>query len=561
MKILKHIAHVILSVCCTLTACSPNDTSRIAEAKAVVEERPDSAYMLLKSVEYMKLNGDKDKADYILTHAYANIGMEKSLMTDTLLPKAIAYYNHAGDTVSASQAIIAQAYHLRAIEDNRSAFELLDSVYQLPTTDIEERKHINKILLDFSFKDKDFNRSIYIINRHISILNNEEERFAFEMKKISPLNSLGRSVEAVALCDSLFTSPSAPETGSSEWSYMRINYAASLGEKRATAQKAIEVLEDVLNRLGKEVPPKQLLELYIPMVNLQLNAGNKAGARKYVDGIEKLGVDKSEYDAVAATYLDFLKIVLDYEEQGSLSPGQFTHVAHHLRKANTNLEIKRQERDDALESAYDLSRHNYELTISQQRLWLTLSAVVLTAVLATAAITYISHKRRQRLVDAEEKIETLEELVKSANNAAANDKQGLLKKLLLQQLGILKTFAESPTSQNQEALRKISNIGNADSPSDALIKWDDLYPTIDELYENFHKRLLEEFPGLFSEREMNIVCLMKAGFSTKEIGVLVQQTSNSVYVSKTSIRKKLGLGSKGDILAHLETRFNASEKA
>ncbi|WP_304960037.1 LuxR C-terminal-related transcriptional regulator, partial [Bacteroides caecimuris] len=294
-------------------------------------------------------------------------------------------------------------------------------------------------------------------------------------------------------------------------------------------------------------------------VNLQLNAGNLDEAERYVDRIANLDIDKSDYDVVAGAYLNFLKIVINYERIGVLSSSRLSNVAHNLRKVSNNLEIKKQERDDALESAYDLSRKKYELTIRHQRLWLTLSIVILIAVIATTLIAYVSHKRRQRLIDAEERIETLEELVKSAQNVASEDKQGLLKKLLLQHLGIIKTFAESPTSQNQEALRKISSVGSPDSNRDSLIKWDDFYPIIDELFENFHSNLISQHPNLFSEREINILCLLRAGFSTKEIGVLVEQTSNSIYVSKTSIRKKLGVGVKEDIISYFTSKSAAAK--
>lgn len=536
------------------TSCGHDNRAVISEAMSIVDERPDSAYMLLKDIEYSNLKSEKDKADYVLTKAKANMYMERSLMTDSLLPSAITYYTNESDSTSAFQALVAQAYHLRSIEQYEAANALMDSVYDLSSPMSDNRERINKVLLDFSFKDKDFNRSLYLIDRQLSLLNNDEQRLGFEIKKITPLNSLGRSKEAVALCDSLFALPSAPETESSNWLYLRINYAASLGENRSTAPKAVEIMEDMIHRFG-QAPGKYLLELYIPMVNLQINTGNLDEAQKYVSRIAELDVDISDYDVVAAAYLDFLKIVLDYEKTGALSLSQLSNVAHNLRKVSTNLEIKKQERDDALESAYDLSRKKYELTIRHQRLWLTLSIVILIAVIATTLIAYVSHKRRQRLIDAEERIETLEELVKSAQNVASDDKQGLLKKLLLQHLGIIKTFAESPTSQNQEALRKISNVGgNADANNVSLVKWEDFYPIIDELFENFHSNLISQHPNLFSVREINILCLLRAGFSTKEIGVLVEQTSNSIYVSKTSIRKKLGVGLKEDILAYLTSK-------
>lgn len=549
---------VIMSL--LVSSCSQAEHKKLATAVRIVNERPDSAYLLLKDIEYEQLDNDKDRADYILTHAFANIRMGRSLITDTLLRNAISYYNTSGDTLSASQSIIAQAYHLRSIEKSQLAYDMMDSVYNLPSTSIIGRKNINKIMLDFSFKDKDFNRSLCLIDRHLSLIDNESERFEFEIKKITPLNSLGRSKEAVFLCDSLFALSSAPETESQDWLFLRINYAAALGENRLTAPKAVAVMEDVLNRIG-EVPDKNLLELYIPMVNLHLNAGNIEGVQKYVTLIDNLNVDKSDYDVVAAAYLDFLKIVLDYENTGALSFSRLSNVAHNLRKVSNNLEIKRQERDDALESAYDLSREKYELTIRHQRLWLILSIVILIAVITTSLITYVSYKRRQCLIDAEEKIETLEELVKSARHVASDDKQGLLRKMLLQHLGIIKTFAEAPTTQNQEALRKISKIGDTDDENNSLVKWEDFYSVIDELNDDFHKELISQYQNLFSEREIRILCLMRAGFSTKEIGVLVEQTSNSIYVSKTSIRKKLGLGLKEDILSYLASKFGDLKKA
>ena len=84
-----------------------------------------------------------------------------------------------------------------------------------------------------------------------------------------------------------------------------------------------------------------------------------------------------------------------------------------------------------------------------------------------------------------------------------------------------------------------------------MVNWQELYPVIDELYDSFHAKLTKDYPGVFSEREIQVLCLLRADFSTKEIGVLIQQTSNSVYVSKTSIRKKLNLPPKDDFIAFL----------
>ena len=220
----------------------------------------------------------------------------------------------------------------------------------------------------------------------------------------------------------------------------------------------------------------------------------------------------------------------------------------YLRKVNNDLEVKRQERDDALENAYDLSRSNYELTIRHQHLWLFIILIMLVGVIIVTIIFFVAHRRRQKLIEAEERIEALEQLAMAATKPSPDDKQALLKKTLLLQIDIIRAFAEAPTAHNQEALKKISNAGNSDSETD-------------EPYDNFHANLLNDYPGVLSEREIQILCLLRAGFSTKEIGVLIQQTSNSVYVSKTSIRKKLGLLPKEDFIAFLTTRKPSSGKA
>lgn len=359
--------------------------------------------------------------------------------------------------------------------------------------------------------------------------------------------SLGRSTDAVALCDSLFALPDAPKEGSGQWMRLSMDYATALGERRETAAKAAEILEDIIQRMGN-APASKLVELYIPMVNLNINAGNLNKAEYYLEKINESGIDMAQLDPVATSYLDFLKINLDYQKHGALSLSRISNVAQSLRKVSNDLEIKRQERDDALESSYELSKANYELTIRHQRMWLIIIIIVFVSFLGFLFLWYLLRRRRNRLIEAEDRIDTLEELLKSATDPATDKKQGLLKRLLLQQLGIIKTFAEAPTTQNQEALRKISNIGNSDTPIDSLVRWDDLYPVLDELYDNFHENILRRYPELFSDREIQIISLIKAGFSTKEIGVLLQQSSNSIYVSKTAIRKKLGLQPKEDFM-------------
>lgn len=549
---------LILFCLLPLWSCGGKESRLLETSARIVDERPDSAYMLLKNLDFNNLKDKKLKADYALTRAKANMYMGRSLVTDTLLSQAVDFYKAVGDTASHIESVIAQANHLRSLERKDEAWALIDSLVNDIPCDIQ--RQLNQVLLGFSFSDKDNAKALMIIDRQIKLAHDGSERLNFEIKKITPLVTLNRSKDAVALCDSLFALPDAPEEGSNDWLYMRINYAAALGEHRETSPQAVAILKDVLGRM-KNVPSDKLVEFYIPMVNLQLNSGNINEATKYTNLVDSLDSDIFDRDPVAASYLEFLKIVLDYEHNGALSLSRLSNTAHSLRKVSNDLEVKRQERDDALENAYDLSRSNYELTIRHQHLWLFIILIMLVGVIIVTIIFFVAHRRRQKLIEAEERIEALEQLAMAATKPSPDDKQALFKKTLLLQIDIIRAFAEAPTAHNQEALKKISNAGNSDSETDALVNWSELYPVIDELYEKFHANLLNDYPGVLSEREIQILCLLRAGFSTKEIGVLIQQTSNSVYVSKTSIRKKLGLLPKEDFIAFLTTRKHSSGKA
>ena len=120
---------------------------------------------------------------------------------------------------------------------------------------------------------------------------------------------------------------------------------------------------------------------------------------------------------------------------------------------------------------------------------------------------------------------------------------------MLRQLGIIKMVAEAPTEQNREMLRKISSVDrNSNGP---LVNWENVFEMIDSLYSGFYSRLHELYGDVLSEKEEQIIVLMIARFSTKETGVITSQSAATIYVRKSSIRKKLGIPEKEDIMAFL----------
>lgn len=125
-----------------------------------------------------------------------------------------------------------------------------------------------------------------------------------------------------------------------------------------------------------------------------------------------------------------------------------------------------------------------------------------------------------------------------------------LRSTMLKQIGIIKMVAETPTEQNCEMLRKISSIdGKTDG---GLVDWGNVFEIIDNLYSGFYTKLHGAYGDILSLKEEQIIVLMVAGFSTKEISVITGQTTSTIYVRKSSIRKKLGVPEKEDIVRFLQ---------
>ncbi|WP_102406871.1 helix-turn-helix transcriptional regulator [Parabacteroides bouchesdurhonensis] len=201
----------------------------------------------------------------------------------------------------------------------------------------------------------------------------------------------------------------------------------------------------------------------------------------------------------------------------------------------------------------------------QQMLMLLLALLFVFTVAASISIFYIRN-RREKLLATEEALDALRQLLweTTIGRKDIKDDQSSIpdsrffKKVLLQQLGIIRLVATSPTEQNKELLQQMASIANDEIPTESLLVWKDLYPIVDTVYDNFYTRLKVLAAGRLSEKELQLCCLLRAGFSTKEISVVTQQSVRTIYQRKTNIRHALGMNEKDDIVSFIEYSGEAS---
>lgn len=195
------------------------------------------------------------------------------------------------------------------------------------------------------------------------------------------------------------------------------------------------------------------------------------------------------------------------------------------------------------------------LKTENQRKTVLILVILILALIGVGIASRVIVTRRQRERENEERIEALQKMVEEYKTAAAQNQEitnsTTLRSVMLKQLGIIKMVAETPTEQNREMLRKISSIDG--ETNGELVDWQRVFEIIDNLYSGFYGKLHETYGSRLSQKEEQIIVLMLAGFSTKEISVLTGQTTSTIYVRKTSIRKKLGVPEKEDIVNFLTT--------
>jgi len=267
--------------------------------------------------------------------------------------------------------------------------------------------------------------------------------------------------------------------------------------------------------------------------------------------------DSVQFDPATEAALLAHRQVLDYALKGTYSI--YPLVQYNNRWSESDY-VRYRIAEAKERSVSDLREQVLRQQLARQRQMILIAGLVLL-VLILCWVSFSLYRRRQRLlVEKEEEIETLRNMLSASDNP---DNEESVRKLMLQQLGILKTIAGTPTEANQQLLTKLMAIN--EDKADALIDWPSIYQTIDLVYDGFYTNLVGKYgPGnvnandndnparpVLNEKELQLCCLLKAGFSTKEINMLTRQSLQTVYQRKTQVRQKLNLPEGEDITAAL----------
>ena len=331
------------------------------------------------------------------------------------------------------------------------------------------------------------------------------------------------------------------------------NYADLLGEIGQT-DRAIHMHEE-LAAIYRKGESWLLVESLYSLSRLWLNKGDKQRADRYMREAEELFETYRATISSPSAEAGLLahRQVLNYALHGNY---QMMPLATYNNQWQENDYIRYRVAEAKERSMSDLREQVLRQKLAKQRQTVLLVGLVCVVLGLCLLLAYLYRRRQRLLLEKEEEIETLRGII---NDLRMDDvrctKEADVRKLMLQQLGVIKTIAGTPTEANQQLLARLMALN--EETANALINWPSIYQTIDLVYDGFYTRLVQKYGAaaqsnepaspVLNEKELQLCCLLKADFSTKEINMLTRQSLQTIYQRKTQVRQKLGLNEAEDI--------------
>lgn len=542
----------LLFVIVALASCSKPEARHdreIGQAERLMECNPDSALAILEAIDPSDLKVDSLKAKFHYLKAYGHMSANRSMVGDSLISFAHNYYR-GKDIVKDIRSGMAYAWYKFWVSDTRGSIAMLDSLTVLP--DVPDSLMIGilrtRVLLG---------ASEYQGQQIIQLAEKLYKLEADTLKKIEAKYMLlggyfyaGKIDSALYINDELIDYARNRKQGDKQFVFTAER--AQLLTEAGREDESDRLIGEIFSNAGSDNGAADLL--YFQYAINALNRGDIGPAAQYLAIADSLAFKMRGNDnAYFRSYSNMLHAIIDFKRTGRIKLIQITGLNNRMNKRFNRMKASQWESErDALH------QRNRALALKAESRQKTV--IILVLCLATFLIlggsAWIIRTRRQHERDKEERIEALQKMVDEYKSAPAQETEkagsSALRGIMLKQLGIIKMVAETPTEQNREMLRKISSIDG--ETNGELVDWGKVFELIDNLYSGFYSKLRRQYGNLLSQKEEQIIVLMVAGFSTKEISVITGQTTSTIYVRKSSIRKKLGVPEKDDIVAFLRHR-------
>ncbi len=552
LVIMRKVVGVLMAVVVFgIVSCSKSMSQyneEIDRAEKLMQSSVDSALSVLDAIEPSELKIDSLRAKYHFLKGYAHLAGNRSMIGDSLVRYAYDYYR-GKDIVRDIRSSIVFAWYKFWSGDTPGSLAMLDSLSGLtrvPDSIMVQTLRVRALLGASEYQGRQL---IPFAKKLYELETDSIRKVEARSMLLAAYEYAGETDSALFIADELIDYARNNNWGDKQFLF-ELERAQLLAENGRNADSD-ELVGEIFRKAGYDNGAADLL--YFQYAINALNSGDVGRAsRNLVLADSVAGKLRSEDDAYYRSYSNLLHAIIDFKQTGRI---KLMHINGLNNRQNERFNRIKASQWEAERGA--LHQQNVALALkadNEHKTVIILIISIVTLIIAAGAL-WIIRIRRLRERENEERIEALQKMVDEYKAApVAQDSEirnsVALRSTMLKQIGIIKMVAETPTEQNREMLRKISSIdGKTDGE---LVDWGNVFEIIDNLYSGFYTKLHVVYGDILSLKEEQIIVLMMAGFSTKEISVITGQTTSTIYVRKSSIRKKLGVPEKEDIVRFLQ---------
>ena len=546
---------------CLMSACANGDMQRVQKAEELLTVNRDSAMVILREVVRPDQLPEESKALYWFCVADIRANTMQSLSEDSMICWAAQYFRDRWLQDGAYEDYMMKAGMEEAFywwwNDNKEKAQQVLQRQQRYAEEIAEKKgeHIWEVILlrisaELAMRDYDYEH----VRDYTEALVRLGDEKAIHLDEVARVyNGMAVTYFYLGEYDKMEESFEKAIAHTSDSAFIvnvvRRNYADLLGEIGQT-DRAIRMHEE-LATVYREGESWLLVESLYSLSRLWLNKGDKQRSDRYMREAEELFETYKETISSPSAEAGLLahRQVLNYVLHGNY---QMMPLATYNNQWQENDYIRYRVAEAKERSMSDLREQVLRQKLAKQRQTVLLVGLVCVVLGLCLLLAYLYRRRQRLLLEKEEEIETLRNMLASADKPDDRFRTGAsqpadvdVRKLMLQQLGVIKTIAGTPTEANQQLLARLMALN--EETANALIDWPSIYQTIDLVYDGFYTRLRDKYKDVLNEKELQLCCLLKADFSTKEINMLTRQSLQTIYQRKTQVRQKLSLAEAEDI--------------
>lgn len=553
MRILIYVWALVMMLAGVAACSGPMSryAGEISRAERLMGSDADSAVALLDAIDPSELTVDSLQMKYYFLRAYGHMKQNRSMIGDSLIAAVHDYYR-GRDIVKDIRSGNAYAWYIFWVGDTKGSIAMLDSLAGLsgvPDSLMVETLRVRTLLGASEYQGEPL---IRLAKRLYDLETDTLKKIQARYMLAGGYLFNGQVDSALYIEDELIDYARSRRLGEDQFQFM-VERAQLLTEAGREDESDI-LIDEIFRKGGSENGAADLLNFQYALN--ALNRGDIERASSYLSIADSLAFKlRGNDDSYFRSYSNMLHAMVDFKRTGRVRLMQIAGLNNRMNERFNRMKASQWESERG--ALYQQNRA-LALKAESRRKTVIILVISIAALLVSGAGAWVIRARRQRERDNEERIEALQKMVEEYKSAAAQVQErgesSPARSIMLKHLGIIKMVAETPTEQNREMLRKISAIdGQTDG---GLVDWKKVFEMIDSLYSGFYSKLHRNYGELLTPKEEQIIVLMKAGFSTKEISVITGQTTATVYVRKSSIRKKLGVLEKEDIVEFLRTCNN-----